>query len=510
VASLNEGADVLSATRNFLTFWVKDRCYALPADEVREIIEMPAMTTVPQAPAALLGVANLRGVVLPVASLSVLLGLGASTSSRSSRAIVLDVVPPLAIAVEAIGALVNVEASRIQTKKDELNAGLGDNVAGMFPIGTGSHVARIVEVGKLLSRAFAQRKDVKRTHRTVVDRSSDAGEIVAQTRHELVTFDVAGQEFALDLEVVGEILPLPATTAAIPRAETPVLGVMTLRDRLLPLFSLRALLGFSIPRDAHAREKVIVTRIFGTRVGLVADQARAVIAADPALIDPLPPVLAARLAGESRLRAVYRGDEGRRIIGILAADHLFREETLQRLGSSKVEAELPASEAAHASGNEISVVVFRLGSDEFALPVESVDEVAEVPSEIRRLPRTPKFLEGVINLRGAVLPVIDQRRRFDMPEPGEPLTSRRLMVVRSGPHRAGLIVDAVSDVLRVPAAAVKPPPELTEEITRLVHGVVNLQGTGRIILLLDSAELLTRAERGLLEKFQAQATPVSA
>ena len=62
--------------------------------------------------------------------------------------------------------------------------------------------------------------------------------------------------------------------------------------------------------------------------------------------------------------------------------------------------------------------MFRLGDDEFGLPIEAVDEVARVPDQITRLPKTPKFLEGVVNLRGEVLPVVDQRRRFDMPALG--------------------------------------------------------------------------------------------
>ena len=59
--------------------------------------------------------------------------------------------------------------------------------------------------------------------------------------------------------------------------------------------------------------------------------------------------------------------------------------------------------------------MFRLDDNEFALPIDAVDEVARVPDQITRLPKTPKFLEGVVNLRGEVLPVVDQRRRFEMP-----------------------------------------------------------------------------------------------
>ena len=91
--------------------------------------------------------------------------------------------------------------------------------------------------------------------------------------------------------------------------------------------------------------------------------------------------------------------------------------------------------------------MFRLGDDEFGLPIDAVVEVAQVPAQITRVPKTPKFLEGVVNLRGDVLPVVDQRRRFDMPAL-ENAEGRRLVVVRTDRHRAGLIVDSVSDVLR--------------------------------------------------------------
>ena len=150
---------------------------------------------------------------------------------------------------------------------------------------------------------------------------------------------------------------------------------------------------------------------------------------------------------------------------------------------------------------ELRFLVFRLGDDEFALPIDaSRHEVARVPDQITRLPKTPKFLEGVVNLRGDVLPVVDQRRRFDMPV-SEAKADRRLVVVRTERHRAGLIVDSVSEVLRCSSHALKPAPDLTGDAFALVSSVINLESAQRIVLLLDPSELLSRAERGLLDKF---------
>jgi purine-binding chemotaxis protein CheW len=228
----------------------------------------------------------------------------------------------------------------------------------------------------------------------------------------------------------------------------------------------------------------------------------AIIQAEARLIDPAPSMLAARTGGEARIKAIYRGDGGRRLVSVLAPEQLFREDVMQRLGDSLGTAR-PQPEAADPDrGETVQFLVFRLGDEEFGLPISAVDEVARVPDKITRVPKTPKFLEGVINLRGEVLPVVDQRKRFDLPKftGGE---GQRLIVVRTERHRAGLIVDSVSEVLRSPAEAIEPAFDLTEQVTRLVSGVINLEANGRLILLLDPSELLSRAERGLLDAFDA-------
>jgi purine-binding chemotaxis protein CheW len=325
--------------------------------------------------------------------------------------------------------------------------------------------------------------------------------VVAEEQRLLVSFAVAGQDYALPLASVREIIPYPDTISRVPRAEAVLLGVTTYRDSLLPLLSLRGLLGFAISTEPEVNETIIVTPVGGVLVGLVADQARAIIRANASQIDSAPSMLAARSGGEARITAIYRGDGGRHLVSVLAPEYLFREDVMRRSGDPSTTV-APATPTQPQSAT-LQFVVFRLGDEEFALPIAAVDEVARVPDHITRVPKTPKFLEGVINLRGEVLPVVDQRRRFDMPQldAGD---RRRLIVVRTERHRAGLIVDSVSEVLRSSADAIEPPPQLAHDATgggaRLISGVINQRTTGRMILLLDPSELLTRAEHGILDK----------
>lgn len=487
----------------FLTFDVGGRLYALRSEEVLEVIRMPPVARVPQSPPALLGIGNLRGAVLPVAGMRQLLGKPAAAGGPSARAIVLDLGSPIAILVDGVAALEYAGEAQIDTRPKEVGADGPERLLGVLSLAGDRGVAKILDIRSMLEAAFASRgrarpHDIK-SRVAAEARGERRGTEATET---LVTFEVAGQEFALPLSDVQEIIPAPASVTALAHSEAVVLGLTAVRDMLLPLLSLRVLLGFS-SKQATDRQKVLVVKVGGARVGLVADRARAIVAAETRLLDPIPPSLAARTGGESRIRSVYRGESGRRLISILSPQQLFRDDVMQKLAAeqrSQTGREEPAAPTAH---QELTFLVFRLGDDEFGLPIDTVVEVARVPDQITRLPRTPKFLEGVINLRGEVLPVIDQRRRFDLP-PLEKGDGRRLIVVKTERHRAGLIVDGVSDVLRSSADAIDPAPELTDDTSRLVRGLINLPSANRIVLLLDPMELLTRAEQGLLDKFEAR------
>jgi len=480
MAEVAERPVASKAVTRFLTFALDERRFALPADEVSEVIRVPPAVRVPQAPPALIGIANLRGTVLPLVDLAELLALPRKREGAQARkAIVIDGAAPTALVVDRVDALVSIEASRIETREAELAAQPGEALTGAFKVEADGKVAKILDVRKLLAAAFARQARAQRSVNRGQRRMS-AETAAREQSQKLVTFEVAGQEYALAIDQVQEILPSPAGLTLVPRTEDLVLGVTTLRDKLLPLLSLRGLLGFPAT-TADGREKVVVTKVGGAQVGLLADRARAVLAAEASAIDDIPPTLAARAGGESRIKAIYRGESGRRLISILAPEQLFREDVMQRLRAAAPRQNAPQAASAQA--------------------IEAVSEVGLVPERITKVPKTPKFLEGVINLRGEVLPLVDQRRRFDLPPSARP-EARRVVVVKTHEHRAGLIVDAVSDVLRVPGDSVEPAPPLTEDIARLVRGVINLEAAQRMVLVLDPGELLTPAERRLLDAFQ--------
>ena len=140
---------------------------------------------------------------------------------------------------------------------------------------------------------------------------------------------------------------------------------------------------------------------------------------------------------------------------------------------------------------EKHLVVFDLGPEAYGVDIGSVREIIRM-QEITRVPRTPEFVEGVVNLRGTVIPVIDLRKRFSLP-PAERNKETRIVVVDIGGQDIGVIVDSVTEVLRVSSESVEPLSEViaTADSDYLL-GIAKLHD--RLIILLDLQRVLSDAE----------------
>ena len=143
---------------------------------------------------------------------------------------------------------------------------------------------------------------------------------------------------------------------------------------------------------------------------------------------------------------------------------------------------------------ERQLVVFRLANDVYGLEIQAVREIIRM-QEITRVPNAPEFIEGVINLRGRICPVMDLRKRFGVSVTDATSESRTVVVEISG-EDVGMIVDAVTEVLRVSGDRVQPPsPVVTTADTRVVEGIVNLDD--RLIILVDLDTLLSAEDRAV-------------
>src|SRR6184192_3061131 len=136
---------------------------------------------------------------------------------------------------------------------------------------------------------------------------------------------------------------------------------------------------------------------------------------------------------------------------------------------------------------DLQLVGFRIGKETFGVPIGLVHEIVRVP-EITAVPDSPDYVEGVINLRGKIISIIDLRKRFGEKKVA-PARRNRILVLEHKGRLSGLIVDSASEVLKIPASDVEPSSVLFQEGgLNCVTGLGKYKG--RLIVLLDMAKLL--------------------
>ncbi len=482
--------------RQYVTFYVQDEMFAVPLAEVQEIIRMPDVVGVPKSPRSLEGLANLRGTVMSVTSLRRIFQFADRPHDDATRVVVINQGVPVGFVVDRMAAVVTVDPEQIEPAESLKATVETDLLRGMIKGVDGHAMIMIIDPARLIRNEGVGTRERKRSSGGADVRNAD-GDAATTDELQLVSFEVARQEYALGIESVQEIVQVPGSISRIPCTDRHVLGVMTLRNRLLPLVSLRSM--FRLPdAELDERSKIVVVPLDERNsVGVVMDTVREVLRVRKSVVDPLPSMLS---DGRGEIQSICRLNDGKRLVSILSAEQLFRHDAVRtavaavsELEEGKAMAEAAAATRSATVDEEEQFVVFRLGNEEYGAPIESVNEIVRVPDELTRVPKTASFIEGVVNLRGAVLPVVDQRRRFDLPEI-ERNDRQRIMVFTINGVRTGFIVDSVSEVLKIARSAIGPTPSLSDEQARLIGRVANLEKSKRMILLLDVANLLDASE----------------
>jgi purine-binding chemotaxis protein CheW len=503
----NSAVEQVSDIRQYVTFIAGNEVFAVDMAPVQEIIRVPEVVRVPLAPHTLDGLANLRGKVLPIISLRRIFGFDEQEHDDSTRALVIDIGQPLGFVVDKVASVVGVEPGKLEgvgsiqgTVNTELLSGIIKDVGGHAMI-------MVLDFAKLIAQEFAEIAAVAKS-------ASMAGGLYTSTESEeeetsdelqLVSFDVAGQEYAITIEDVQEIVQVPENIVHVPHSESHVLGLMTLRNRLLPLVSLRRMFALP-PQDADEHSRIVVVSLGAASVGIVMDSVNEVLRVAKSDVDAMPGLFV-REGEMSDISEICRLDSGKRLVSIISAGNLFRHSaikealnTMENLQDDKAREEVDIEE--ESNDDDEQVVVFRLDKEEFGVPIDSVQEIVRVPEELTHVPKAPPFVEGVINLRGAVLPVIDLRRRLGLPNV-ERSDRQRVMVFLIEGMRTGFIVDSVAEVLKIHKSAIEAAPRLSSEQGKLLARMANLEKQKRMVQLIAPAHLVESRELADLAKLAA-------
>jgi purine-binding chemotaxis protein CheW len=485
----------LGQSRQFVTFAVGGEVFAVEMLPVQEIIRVPEVVRVPLTPPALNGLANLRGNVLPIICLRTLFRLPTREADDATRAIVLNLGQPLGFVVDRVSSVIMVDDEQIEPVSDVQTTIDTQLLTGLLKQVGGHELVMIIDFGALVRDSFSENSLLQRVAGNAGSLSLSGDESDEETSDELqlVSFSVAEQEYAIAIEDVQEIVQVPEHIICVPKAASHVRGVMTLRQRLLPLVSLREM--FRLPGQAtDERSRILVVSLAGVSVGIILDSVNEVLRVPASQLEAMPPMLA-RDQSMAEITGLCRLEDGKRLVSVVSAERLLNHQTVQKaLTTTEKEPGVDEELLDQAdNGDEEQLVVFRLGNEEFGVPIDSVQEIVRVPENLTHVPKAPAFVEGVMNLRGVVLPVIDQRRRFGLPSI-ETNDRQRIMVFVIKELRTGFIVDSVAEVLKISRSLIEPAPTLSSEQQRLFGRVANLSAQKRMIQLVEPCQILADQE----------------
>jgi len=434
-----------------VTFRLDEEEYGISIMEVQEIIRVPDITTVPNAPAAVQGITSLRSRVLPVVDLRTKFGfrtLKASTDSFCAK------------------------LKAFQKQHDEWVNHLEGLIAGEGSSDVDVDLASCAFTGWLKSYT---------TNDQVIAALVEPFSEVHKTLH----------------QEAQAILSLCKDQSA-EQAAAKFKGTFQAAHEAFAAAFKKLFAGVSARMD----ERCLVVNIGEMSVALRIDAVNEVLQVPKASVETTPEIVAGQGATRDQIRGVAKMDDGKRLIMFLGLDKLVTEQEFEAISSSvaKHENEESANEEGTQSmdtaveGDERQLVTFKVANEEFAADIMLVQEIIRL-EKVTKVPHAPSFVEGVVNLRGNVLPVIDLRRRFDM-EAVEYNDATRVVVVDVSGHKTGIIVDAVSEVMRMPTADVEPAPSIVKAGygEDFIEGVGKLDNGERMLLLLRADKLLSDEE----------------
>lgn len=449
-----------------LTFRAGGAQVAIAASTVAEIAPAPKLTRAPRAPDQLLGVAQWRGVVIPVVATATLAGSKGAVQSPA-RMIVLRWDPPLALAADAIETLGAALDDQSVLSEDEIRI-------------SDAGESRTVDLHAVLAEAFP-RLEAKRARREAAPEAAPAG----SPRLAYLALTIAGQAYAFPLADVLEVGARPTGHQPLPHTEAVLLGLQTWRGRPIPLVSMRALLG--LPSNGDEDGAQVVVRLANQPIALAVDAVTEIVRVEPDRLGPAPDLFNLG-AGEAQVRLVLRRTDGPGLVAVLTPEDLLADHRLRRWSSTEAAAAAPV--AGHVRRKEPHLLI-RIGAETYGLPLAAVREIASFPAKLSRVPGAPPDLLGVMNLRGRPMPVLDAARRFG----AERGVGRRVVVLAARGEQAAFAVDADMTIVDIDAASLFGAPQLDDQPAQAFPHAVRIGE--ELVLLADPEILLDEARADL-------------
>ena len=492
--------ELIKKTEIYGSFFLDKTEFAINVECVHEVVNLPdALIPMPLAPEYLLGIFNLRGLIIPVINLKTILKFSVTEFSANAKIAIID------YDGAKVGLIFDTTGEILRSNEEEKNDfHYSENssinvILGVLKLNEGKRLLQILDPKSLVSiENVPQLRDYLEKNQT------SRANLKHNLRHKCITFSVDNLKMAFEIKGIHEIVKVPEIERTALVSEI-CQGMITLRGNVIPIITFSTLLKKNQPSGkSNARtedQRIIILKLENEFFGLLVDSVDSISTYEIDAIMPIP------LLSKNRA-AMFEGCLSLPNIGevfLLNQSHILTNAEILDVtkGHSKIyQAKLSHESIKKSSLNRQVYISFRLGNL-FGFPIKEVKEIINYTSDVFSAPGMPKFIKGMLNLRGKLVTVVDTRHFYGLtPASTNQEETAKILIFDVGEEKFGLVVDAVENILTVdennnlklPGLLIKDQSEKLQKDIKEIVQVENAQGKSNALIILNLSPLIKRIQ----------------
>lgn len=468
-----------------VVFWIGEEEFAFKISNVKEIIRIPSLTKVPNLPFYVAGLCVLRGQLLPVLDGRKLFGLIDKEQNENCRIIIVETNgKSVGLITDKVSQVVSIDKSTIKEPPSSIKEIDGGVINGMLLLNKGKRVIMLLDATKIIKTGQIKDESGKQGN---LGRSDNDKEIMEEDQ--IIVFNVGKEEYSFNINNVKEIIRFPNITKA-PNHTIYIEGVFSLRNQLIALINLGKLLGTDY-KEPDEYSRVIIINTGKLTFGVIVDKASQVMRVSKDSFK-----MGNQGVSSNRIEYIkgfFNLNNGSRLVMLLESQKLISASDVNDLTNldnknSVEDTNLNTSEIVKSLEK---IVIFKLDKVEYGVRIDNVKEINRM-CEMSYFPGCPVFIEGMVSLRGDIIPVLNLRILFGL-QTVEKNEFSKFIVVEYEKKSIGIIIDSASEVLgfsKTSVEEISKSLKVNGEISYL-DGVVKLNQGKRIVLLLNLKSVLS-------------------
>jgi purine-binding chemotaxis protein CheW len=471
-----------------VVFKLNDDEYAIELFSIKEIIRVPQITRVPNLSMYITGVCNLKGELVNIIDIHKRFNIQQKMHSEMNRVIVMDYNGcSIGIIVDEVLQVLTVDKSSVKLQLGSNKSNKEGCIDGIIMEENGKRLIMMMNMQGIIN--------IDDIETTFTNADKQAGQEVLtftkekEDKQQLIIFSIDEVEYAFDISKVKEIIRIPSITKT-PNSSGFNEGIILLRNEVIQVINLSKILKVSnsgINKDGS----ILIIDEGNLAYGVIVDKVLEVKQVSKIVLRRPPEIL-----GDIDVKMVKEFanlDNGKRVVIVLDPYKLIDIEEFGReyQNNHKEEgSDRSTKSALQTEDTRENIVIFKIKNEEYGVSINFVQEINRI-SKITRLPNVPSFIEGLINLRGDMIPLLNLRRFLGLDNEDRE-TYSKILVVKLNKTMIGLDIDSASEVLSLSKELFEDYPQVlnSKDNMTYIDGMIKLNEGRRIVLLLNLKGIL--------------------